>query len=230
MRALLEYRLSERWVSLLLSASAALLVASALIVYGFSKFEAPSRPLLLASLFLLAAVWYDARRTEVSDRAEKREALHATLPATRLTQGLARAVEPLFPVAAAMLLVTIAFLALGRDALLSHGPWREDLLLILGVASWLLALETAQLATFEIQLVLRRLGIGWIFWIGVVVVYGGPGLFFGLQFGEGSALPFIFYFALGRPGSIVLALGLAVLLGLLSVLMYRDRDAMLGSC
>lgn len=230
MRALLEYRLSERWVPLLLSASAALLLASALIVYGFSKFDAPSRPLLLASLFLLAAVWYDARRTEVGDRAEKREALHAVLPATRLNLGLARAAEPFFPLAAASLVIATAFVALGRASLLSEGPWHDDLLLVLGVASWLWVLETAQLTTLELQLVLRRLGLGWTFWIGVVLVYGGPGLFFGVQFGEGSVLPFIFYYALGRPGSIAVALVLALLLGLLSVLMYRNRDAMLGAC
>lgn len=229
MRALLEFRLSERWAGLALTASAALLLAAVLIVFGYSKFEAPSRPLLLASLFLLAAVWYDARRVEVADRAEKREALHAALPATRWSQGLARTVEPLFPIAAAILVVTLTFLALGRDALLSDGPWRDDLLLTLGVASWLLALEAAQLATLEVQLILRRFGLSWLFWVGVVAVYGGPGLIFGLQFGEGSALPFIFYFALGRPGSIALALVLALLIGLLSVLMYRDRDAMLGT-
>lgn len=230
MRALLEFRLSERWVPLLLSASAALLLASALIAFGFSDFEAPSRPLLLASLFLLVAVWWDARRTEVLDRGEKREALHATLPTTRLNLGLARAAEPYFPVAGAMLVTAAAFFALGRSDVLSAGPWRDDLLLALGVAAWLMALESMQLAVFEVQMVLRRWGLGWVFWIAVVLLFGGPGLLLGMVIGDGSLVPFFFYFALGQPGSIALALVLALLLGLLSVLMYRNRDAMLGTC
>lgn len=230
MRALLEFRLAERWGQLLLTATAVLMLAAVLIFWGLSWFEYPSRPLLLACLFLLIAVWYDARRAEVSDRAEKREALHAVLPATRLAQGFARAAEPLFPIAAAALVMVAGFLVLGRGAVFSVGPWRDDLLLALGVASWLLTLESAQLVAREAQIVLRKLGVPWLFWIGVVLLFGGPGLLFGIVLGEGSALPYFFYLAIGRPGSIALALVLAMLLALLSVFLYRDRDAMLGAC
>lgn len=230
MLALLEHRLAERWVQLLLAEGAALLIAAVLIAVGLTSEGRPSSPVLVAGLFTLGAVWYDARRTEMADRAEKREALHAALPATRITQALARAVEPAVPLAATALVVSLAYYVLARGDLAAAGPWRDDLLLFLGAACWLLVLESIQLTAYEVQFHLRRLGLGWLFWIGVVISFGLPGALFGYLLGDGTMVPFIFYLALGRPGSIVLALVLALLFGWLSVLLYRDRDAILGTC
>lgn len=229
-RALLEPRLAERWTPLLVAQGAAILMAAVLISVGMASEDRPSSPVLVASLFALAAVWYDARRTEMADRAEKREALHAALPTTRISQALARALEPAVPLAATVLVVSLAYYAIGRGAVATAGPWQDDLLLFLGVASWLLVLEAVQLTAYEVQFHLRRVGLGWMFWIGIVLSFGLPGAIFGYLLGDGTMVPFIFYLALGRPGSIALALVLALLFGWLSVLLYRDRDAMLGTC
>ncbi|MDA8020273.1 MAG: hypothetical protein MPN21_22780 [Thermoanaerobaculia bacterium] len=226
MRVLLEFRMSDRWTGLLVTVLFALLVAVLIVSQKPTSFDAPSRPLLIVSLFVLGAYWYDSRRIELMERAETREALHAVLPASRLEQGLVRAVEPTLPLVPIVLLVSSAFWVVGWSTPTSI--WKDDLLLFLGAAAWALAMESAKLVVMEVGLVMRSRGLTWLFWIGIAVCFGGPGMFLGYLLGDGKTIPWIFYLLFAHPGSILFALMLGTLLAWLSVLMYRNRDAVLS--